>query len=236
MIKKILFFSFIFTLFFILPVHAAYCPSPESIKYCKTLVTKDMVKTTLIEQLKEYNLEKLDNQVVKEITQRINADPDNFFAAIYPLRPDYNPLVLFVCDKLNIDVSSEDNKKIRRMLVSLLDKARKACIYTNSNLNLIGEHAIDLHLSSIKNFEAAFFLSKNADDHTLGGMLTRCSYRLKDGRMFDLIDNEQAVQKPQFKLNGDYRKYWAIVNIVYKQGVYKCTGNSVKNCPFELES
>lgn len=238
MIIKKYFFALITTLFFTLPVNAAYCPSPEAIKPgCKSLVTEAMVKTTIMERLKEYNLEKLDNQVVKNITQEINANPRSFYRVPLPRRHNedpFNPLVLFIGEQLNIHVSvySNNGRKIRSMLVHLLDKAGKACRYTNTHLNLIGLQAIELQLNRIKNFEAAYFFS-NATNPAIKGTLTRCAYRLADGRGFDLIDNDQKEYKPQFRLNDDYRKHWNVIN---NRGVYKCEGNTVKNCSFKLES
>ncbi|MES2141670.1 MAG: hypothetical protein V4471_02110 [Pseudomonadota bacterium] len=235
--KKKYFFPFAI-LFFTLAVKADYCPSPEAIKPgCKVLVTEAMVKTTIKEHLKEYNLEKLDKQAVKKITQRINEDPESFFTTIRPRfgKEPFNPLVLFIANQLNIHVSfsSSDGKNIRHMLVYLLDKARKTCLYTSIHLNLIGKHASELHLNRIENFEAAYFFSKNANNPTLGRALTGCEYRLADGIRFDLIDNDQTEYKPQFKLNGDYRKRWEAIN---EWGLYKCKGDTIKDCPFKLES
>ncbi len=113
MIIKKYFFALIATLFFNLPVHAAYCPSPEAMKpSCKTLVPEAMVKTKIMERLKEYNLEKLDNQVVKKITQEINADPKSFLTTFRPRLDNndpHNPLVLAVADKLNINAYNLSN-------------------------------------------------------------------------------------------------------------------------------
>ena len=236
MIKKMYFFDLIAILFFAFPVHAAYCPSPEAIKpACKVLVTEDMVKTTILECLKKYDLKKLDNPIVKRITQTINTDPRGFFASLYPRmdRKSFDPLVLFMGEQLNIPVSfySNNERNIIKMLICLFDKAKRACRYTNTELNLLGEHSIDLHLARVKQFQTAYFLSET-NHPTSEGILVRCEYRLENGRPFDLLDNYQAIDKPEFKLSDEDTAHWTTTDTRY---LYQCNGDTVKACPFKLK-
>lgn len=247
MIKRIYFFALIAILFFTLPVHADYCPSPDSIKLgCKILVTENMVETAINKKIGEYRSRKPYAEVVKNITQKINDNPQQFFALGIPsIKYVDASLTRNTVEQLDrlMSPASVSEKDATMMLVSLDKEVIARCAYRNKQLNLINKNVRVLLLNKIKSFkfEKAYFLS-SAEKPTTEGILVRCVYRSdSDGKTrLELGDNyEEVGNVPHFKLNHDYSACWEAVNekldlVDKRSNLYRCKGNIVKNCPFSL--